>query len=254
MKLTVIGSSGSFAGSFGPASCYLVEHDGVAVVLDLGNGALSALSEYRDIYDIEAILLSHLHLDHIADLGGLYVARRYRRDVTLAPLPVYGPSDVAERVGRMYASSDEEGDLSDSFAFRGYDVAGFKVGPFTVSIAPAAHPVESYCVRLDAGGKSLVFSGDTGPCPELVTLAQDADLLLVEASFLEDARNPADLHLTAREAVHHGVEAGVRTIVLTHLVPWNNIDDTLAEAHAARTELGFTGDLLLARTGLAVEL
>jgi ribonuclease BN (tRNA processing enzyme) len=253
MKLTVIGCSGSYAGMYGPASCYLVEHDGCGVVLDMGNGALGALMEHRDVYSIDAVLLSHLHLDHIADLGGLYVARKYRPGGAPGKLAIHGPASSADRLGRMYAPHDDEDDLTDSFEFVPYTPDSFKVGPFDVTVVPAAHPVDAFSLRIAAGGKVLTFSGDTGRSEALVDLARGSELLLAEASFLEGRPNPPDLHLTAREAVDHGVRAGVSRIVLTHFVPWNDINETVTEAQAARDEFGFDGDLQLAHSGLVVE-
>ncbi|MDQ1641319.1 MAG: hypothetical protein QOJ90_670, partial [Actinomycetota bacterium] len=77
MRLTVIGCSGSFPGPDSPASCYLVEADGFRVVVDLGNGALGPLQRHCAIGDIDAVLLSHLHPDHVMDVLSLYVARSY---------------------------------------------------------------------------------------------------------------------------------------------------------------------------------
>ena len=87
------------------------------------------------------------------------------------------------------------------FDFRAWvDVEPTKIGPFVVSVAPGRHPVEAYAVRLDHDGRSLVYTGDTGPNPELAELAVGADLLLGEATYLTVRDNPPDLHLTGRQA------------------------------------------------------
>lgn len=254
MRLTVIGCSGSYAGSYGAASCYLVEHDGAAVVLDMGNGSLGPLSAHRDLYDIDAIVLSHLHLDHIADIGGLYVARKYRPGGMPDALAIHGPQSTAARLGRMYAADPGEHDLADSFDIVEFSPDSFDVGPFTITVAPAAHPVDAFSVKVEADGHSLVYSGDTGPTPNLVELAKGCDVFLAEASFLDGRPNPPDLHLTAREAVQHGVDAGAARIVLTHLVPWNDLNDTVTEAAQAVSDSGFDGELHIARSGLVVEV
>src|SRR5439155_7662213 len=67
VKLTVVGCSGSFPGPDGPASCYLLEQDGVRVLLDLGSGALGSLSRHVDLDAVDAVVLSHLHADHCLD-------------------------------------------------------------------------------------------------------------------------------------------------------------------------------------------
>src|SRR5207342_2476687 len=91
VKLTVVGCSGSFPGPDSPASCYLVEEDGCRVVLDLGNGALGRLQRHVSLDDVDAVIISHLHVDHVIDLCSYYVARRYRPDGPLAPLRVIAP-------------------------------------------------------------------------------------------------------------------------------------------------------------------
>jgi ribonuclease BN (tRNA processing enzyme) len=97
-------------------------------------------------------------------------------------------------------------------------------------------------MRVEHDGRSLVFSGDTGPTDALVTLAQGADLLLCEASFVEGADNGPGLHLTGRQAGDHAQRAGVGRLLLTHIPPWRDPDRALAEATPA-----FDGPVELAR-------
>ena len=111
------------------------------------------------------------------------------------------------------------------------------------------HPVETFGFRVEHGGRILAYSADTGPCEALVGLARRADLLLCEASFLEGTDLPRDLHLTGRQAGEHAERAGVRHLVLTHLVPWNDKQLSYAEASAA-----FTGTLSLAAQGHEFDL
>ena len=105
MRLTVIGCSGSFAGPTSPSSSYLVqaEADGRTwnVLLDLGSGALGPLQQHLSPYELDAVLLTHLHPDHCVDMCGLYVMRRYNPSGRLpGRLPVHGPEGTAERVLR----------------------------------------------------------------------------------------------------------------------------------------------------------
>jgi len=232
VRITVIGCSGSFPGPDSPASCYLVQADGFALLLDLGNGALGVLQRHIGLYEIGTILLSHLHADHCLDLCGYWVARRYAPGGAKPRIPVYGPDDVAGRMARAYDLDPEPG-MSEAFEFR------------TMS-----HPVEAYGFRVEHGGKSIAYSGDTGECDALVDLARGVDLLLAEASFLDQPDLPTDLHLTARQAGEHAARAGVRRLVLTHLVPWNDPTCTLAEAKAS----GYRGHIELAHQGAVYEL
>lgn len=252
MRLTVVGCSGSFPGPQSPASCYLVEHDGARIVLDLGNGALGPLAAHADLRALDAVLLSHLHADHCLDLTSLYVARRYHPDGPPAtPLAVRGPAGTDRRIADAYRAGprDRDGAMGLVFRFVEHSPDPVQVGPFTVSVARVAHPVPAYAIRVEAGGRSLVYSGDTGPTPALVELARGADLALFEASFLTGPANPTGLHMTGRQAAEHAREAGVARLVLTHLVSWNDPQATLAEGRSA-----FDGELALAAPGMVVQL
>jgi ribonuclease BN (tRNA processing enzyme) len=248
MRLTVVGCSGSYPGPDSPASCYLVEHDGHRILLDLGNGALGPLQRYADLYDIDAVVLSHLHADHCLDLTSYYVVRKYRPEGPAPSIPVLGPTGTAERMARAYDLPHTPG-MTGEFDFLDH-VADTEIGPFRIRTASANHPVEAYAIRVDAGGRSLVFSGDTGPTDNLVELSRGTDLALFEASFLSRYPDlPPDLHLTATQASEHAMRAGVGRLVLTHLVPWTPQDETREEAAAV-----YDGDLALATPGLALDI
>jgi ribonuclease BN (tRNA processing enzyme) len=249
VRLTVIGCSGSFPGPDSPASCYLVEADGFAVLLDLGNGALGPLQRHIGLYDIGAVLLSHLHADHCLDLCGYWVARTYAPDGPKPRIPVYGPEGVADRMARAYDLDLDPG-MRQAFDFQTLRTGTFRLGPFSITTAPMSHPVEAFGFRVEHGGAAIAYSGDTGACDELVQLARGVDLLLAEASFLDRPNLPPDLHLTARQAGEHAARAGAGRLVLTHLVPWNDSASTLAEAKSS----GYRGPIELAYQDAVYEL
>jgi ribonuclease BN (tRNA processing enzyme) len=243
-----VGCAGSFPGPDSPASCYLVEHAGHRVVLDLGNGAFGHLQRYADVYAVDAVVLSHLHADHCLDLTAYYVARKYHPDGPKPVIPVLGPTGTADRMARAYDLPTAEG-MHGEFEFRDH-VDDTEIGPFRIRTTRVNHPVETYGIRVEAGGKSLVFSGDTGVSEPLVELARGVDLAMFEASFLSRYPDlPANLHLTASQAADHATRAGVDRLILTHLVPWTPQDEILEEADAV-----FDGALALAAPGLAVAL
>jgi ribonuclease BN (tRNA processing enzyme) len=226
VKLTIVGCSGSYPGPAAPASCYLLEapHQGrtYRILLDLGSGAFGALQQFVDAREIDAILLSHLHADHCLDLCGYYVFRKYHPDGPLPTIPVYGPEGTGARMARALDVPAKPG-LSEHFDFHSWnDSTPESIGPFEVRLARVEHPIETYAMRLGHDGRTLVYSGDTGPSPALVDLANDADVLLCEASFVEDERKPPGLHMTGREAAEHASAAGVSRLLLTHLPPWHD--------------------------------
>ena len=110
MRLTVLGCSGSGPGPASPASGYLVTAGATRLLMDLGNGAFGALLRHADPWRLDAVVLSHLHADHCADMSNLVVHRRYdpAPPPTPATLPVHAPSEAAERLAAAYAASAEE--------------------------------------------------------------------------------------------------------------------------------------------------
>lgn len=249
MQVTVIGCSGSLPGPHGPASCYLVEADGFALLLDLGSGALGALQRHRELHAIDAICISHLHPDHCLDMCGYWVVRMFYPRAGQSRIPVYGPPGTADRLATAYGLEVEPG-MREAFDFRTLHAGSRQVGPFQVTTALVNHPVETYGFRIEHNGRVLAYSGDTGESDTLVDLARDADVFLCEASWLEGSDLPANMHLTGRTAAEHAARAGAARLVLTHLLPWNDGERTLAEAK----ESGFTGHIEIAQQGAVYDL
>jgi len=243
VQLTVLGCAGTFPGPESPCSGYLVEQDGFRLVLDLGAGALGALQRHVDLLDVDAVYVSHLHADHCIDLVAYSYARRYHPDGVPPRLPVYGPRGTAERICNAFEEPPADG-LLDVYDFREVPPGRLEIGPFAVSTVRSNHPVECHSIRLEAGGRSLTYSGDTGVCPELVELARGTDLFLCESSWTHGPDNPPGIHLSGREAGEHAAAAGAGLLLLTHIVAWASPDDVVAEARAA-----FDGEVLRAACG-----
>lgn len=241
MNLTIVGCSGSTSGPDSPASCYLVQapYEGrtFSLVVDLGPGAFGALYRYLQPSDVDALALSHLHPDHCLDLCAYHVAAQYSPTSPWPRRPLYGPPGTAERIARAYEVS-EPAEALTSFEHRTWQPQQ-RIGPFDVAAVRVNHPVETYALRIAQrdGSATLVYSGDTGPGSALAELATGADVLLVEAAFLDRRGNPPDLHLNGREAAQVAEAAGVGSLVLTHIPPWHDRDDVRREAepHFARS-------------------
>ncbi|WP_329019520.1 MBL fold metallo-hydrolase [Streptomyces sp. NBC_00690] len=233
MKLTVVGCSGSFPSAESACSSYLVEADGFRLLLDMGNGALGELQRHVGLYDLDAIFLSHLHADHCIDMCAYFVARYYRHDGGRCPaLPVYGPEGTEQRLTTAYADTPSPSSMSEVFDFHTLKSGSFDIGPFAVRTERVAHPVEAFGIRLEHGGRTLTYSGDTGVCDALDELAEGADLFLCEASFTYGKEDVPDLHLNGREAGAHAQRAGAGRLVLTHVPPWTDGQRNLADARA----------------------
>lgn len=251
MKLTVVGCSGSFPSADSACSSYLVEAEGYRLLLDLGNGALGELQKYSGLYDIDAVVISHLHPDHFIDMCGYFVARYYRHEGgRCAPIPVYGPEGTEQRLTTAYADTPNEKSMSEVFDFRTLlDGDSFTLGPLTLRTARMRHPVEAYGFRIEHRGTAITYSGDSGPCQALEELAAGSDLFLCEASFIDGRENLPDIHLTGLEAGQCAAAAGAGRLVLTHVPPWTDAQVNLSDAKAA-----FDGPVELARPGAVYDV
>nr|NLD40339.1 MBL fold metallo-hydrolase [Actinomycetales bacterium] len=258
MRLSVIGCTGSMSGPDSPASCYLVQAEGPgedgaprtwSVVLDLGPGAFGKLMTVIDPGQVDAVLLSHLHADHMSDMISYHVYRRWHPNGALGPVTVFAPAGALERVRGVGGDGPEE-DYSGEFYFRNHaDRTAVQVGPFRVEPYRVDHPVEAYAIRITApsetgGDATLTFSGDTDYCAGLVSAAEGADLLLAEAGFVDGGREPRGIHLTGSRAGQAAADARVGRLVLTHIQPWTDPADVAEPAADA-----FSGPVEVARAG-----
>jgi ribonuclease BN (tRNA processing enzyme) len=248
MRLTVLGCAGSFPGPESACSAYLVEAQGFRLLIDFGSGSLSALQRYSDLDAIDAIMLTHLHCDHMLDACTYIVVRRYAPDGPRPPVPVYAPLGAAERISAAYSSENEP--IDDVYTFYGLQPGTFPIGPFTVTVDRVNHPIETYGVRVEQGGRVVAYSSDTAPCEALVRLAAGADLFLCEASYLDGMDNPPDLHLTGGEAGEAATKADVGRLLLTHMVPaWGSEASTVEAACGA-----YAGPVEVVRPGCRYDL
>ncbi len=250
MKITVIGCSGSYAGPDSAASCYLVEAPDLEdpkrtwrLLLDLGSGALGALHRHVDPLTIDAMLISHLHADHFFDISGYYVMRKYHPLGPQPRIPVWGPRATRSRVARAYGLPLDPG-MNEEFEFKRLRKGTLTIGPFEITAKRMDHPVEAYGFRIESGGRTLAYSGDTAACDNLTELAHGADLLLAEAAFRDDADNPEHIHMTGSQAAATAREARVGMLVLTHIPPWHDKQDAIHEAAGV-----YDGRVLLASEG-----
>jgi ribonuclease BN (tRNA processing enzyme) len=246
MRLTVLGGCGAWPEAGQACSGYLVEHDGFRLLVDLGYATVPRLLERVTADQVSAVFISHGHPDHCADLNPLLRARALRDDPP-APLPVYSPPGALDAVLAL----DRPGMLTDAYALHEFTPGSrLDIGPFRAQTRLLRHMVPNAGIRLMAGGRVLVYTGDTGPSPEVVDLARGADLLLAEATYVDQVPEDSRRYLTsARHAGQQARDADARHLVLTHLQPGT---DATAARDAARA--GYDGEIGIATSGLIFDL
>jgi ribonuclease BN (tRNA processing enzyme) len=246
MRLTVLGACGVWPAAGQACSGYLVEHDGFRLLVDLGNATVPRLLERVTADQVDAVFISHGHPDHCADLNPLLRARTLRDDPA-APLPVYALPGALDAVLAL----DRPGMLADAYVL--YELTGgsrFDIGPFRAETRLLPHSVPNAGIRLAAGGRVLAYTGDTGPSPDVVELAREVDLLLAEATYVDQVPEDSQRYLSsARQAGRQAADAGVKHLLLTHLQPGT---DPVAACAAAGD--GYDGKVGAATADLVLDV
>jgi ribonuclease BN (tRNA processing enzyme) len=225
MRLTCIGKYGPIPKAGESCSCYLLSHEGKNVVVDMGCGGLSKLLLKLRVQDIDAVVLSHLHADHMGDMltmrYALEVAKRlgWRSE----PLPVYLPEQPASEAG-LIASHPM---VDAHFITDGLETS---ICGMDVRFALMPHAVPSYAMAFSAGGRKFVYSGDTKDNEAFAAFARNADLLLMDAAFLSKDKGPAAQHPSAHDAGRIAHDAQVKRLLITHIFPEYDPDELLREA------------------------
>lgn len=254
MRLIVLGRWSPFPPADGACPGYLVEAGGIRVLLDCGSGVVSRLQRFCTAYDLSALVLSHVHSDHVTDVYTLRMALEWGRlpERYQGRLLTFAPAGSAGILAAPHSTADSRARFLDFFDFRDMvPDCPVSVGPLTLTFAPTRHPVPCFAVRAEAEGRSLVYTADTAPCGEVAALARGADLLLCEATLLEHETHVVPLagHLTAGMAGALAHEAGVRRLVLTHFFATKRPEESRAQAAKE-----FPGELLIAEEGTAYEV
>lgn len=224
MKLTILGNNGPYPKAGGACSGYLLEEGETKVLIDCGNGVLSNFFKISDFEKLDAIILSHLHSDHVSDILVLKYAIGIKKikGIYKGTLPLYTPMDDMDLVNRL--------NYNDSFEIIPIDGnKTIKIKDINIEFKKMIHPVETYSIKATNEKKIFVYSSDTSYNEELIDFAQNADLFLCESGILKEDKNEETAHLTPGEAGDIASKAKVKRLVLTHFWPEYRLDKILKE-------------------------
>lgn len=240
MKVTVIGEWGGFPKVNGASAGYLVQVANFNLLVDCGSAVLSKLQQYIDVEKLDAVILSHYHHDHIADIGPLQHARLVKRQLgmTQQTLPIYGHPHDKENLTRLESDPDTKAIAYDPSE-------RLQLGPIQIDFLETKHTARCYAMKLTAGNQTVVYSADSAYMDEFIPFSKGADLFICEANFY-DGMNAADAgHMTSTEAGMIAAGADVGQLLLTHLPHFGDINQLVTEAQKM-----YSGDIVLATEGL----
>lgn len=238
LRITIIGSSGTYSSPDSACSSYLVQTNNATVLVDAGPGSSIELQRHIALGEIDAVVLSHEHPDHWTEMPMLYHAYRY--GIEQLGLPVYG---TAGTKARLDAAAPEA--TSTAFSWTTIDASSkVTIGDLSFTFSETDHPVETLAMRIESGGVSLAYSADTGPDWSPADFGANVDLMVYETTLpidLEDADIP---HVSGRQAGERASEAGIQTLVLTHVPPGHDPSERVAalgETYSGTIEIAEPG-------------
>jgi len=251
MKLTVLGKSPSWEDAGGACSSYLVEGGGTTMLIDCGSGALGKLRAVRDYRDVDAIVLSHFHADHLLDLIPFACALTYgpASEEGLRKPRLIGAAGIAPYLERLGVAIGDPDLIVGAFAIEEYEPGvAVAVGALAVTAHEVVHIGPTHAIEVDANPGRIVFGADGRYSEELVRAAAGADLLIAEAT-LPEPDPTQEVHMSAAEAGRLASAAGAGRLVLTHISDELDLDFALEQARAE-----FAGATELAAEGSTYEV
>ena len=254
MKLTILGSGTSVPHHARATPSHFLETQSGTFLLDAGADAAHRMAEEGfDWPNLDAIWISHFHLDHMGGLTPFLFGTKWapQTQSRTKPLKIFGPRGLRNLVETVSSSSNYE------LLKQPFDVEIVEVGPdedFTPFPGIAAttmktpHTDESLALRLkDDESKLFVYTSDTGFSEDFGQFAKQANLLLMECSFRRN--KPVAKHLELADAMRLAHQCAPAKLVLTHLYPeWDGID------LAAEARTLWSGETIEAKDGLKVEI
>ena len=231
LSVTVLGCSGTYAGPGGACSGYLVRSASTSIWMDCGAGTLANLQRHVPLLELDGIVVSHSHPDHWLELPVVLNALRYGLGAPDLGLPLLWTARTAEQFAAIAAGPEP------TFAPQVTDERSTTtIGDIDLSFSRTDHPVETLAIRAEHGGRSIVYSADTGDAWRLASLGPDIgrtiDLAIVEAT-LDESDADVVQHLTASQAGRQAAEAGVASLLLTHLAPGSDTEARRTDAARA---------------------
>ena len=212
MKIVILGWCGAFPRGGGACCGVLIRTSEGYVMVDCGSGTLSRFFQYTDVDELQVLLISHLHYDHMGDIGCLQYSINHAMRVGMreTKLPVYAPETPDNMWNAIQYYFQKLTPLSDGMEF---DMAGMHI-----TVRKVDHTIECYSFKFEKDGKSFVYFTDTTFQPDAADFIDGADLLLCEATNTVGSRHSVGAgHMSDLEAGRQALEGHAKKLCLFHL-------------------------------------
>ncbi|MBM6617183.1 MBL fold metallo-hydrolase [Bacillus suaedaesalsae] len=243
MKLTVIGYWGGFPGKNEATSGYLLEEDNFRLLIDCGSGVISQLQNYIQPEELDAVILSHYHNDHVSDIGALQYARLIKGyiGISMPTLPIYGHKEDQEGFKKLTYNQITKGITYNPNI-------KLEIGPFSITFLKTKHPVTCYAMRIEISTTTIVYTADSSFKEDFIPFCKNADLLICECNLYAGMDGTKAGHMTSEDAGRLAQEANITNLLLTHLPHFGEHGDLVEQAKTI-----FKGNVSLASSGLSFE-
>lgn len=248
MNIIALGTSGTYPRYGRACSGYLFADDPTFVQVDLGTGVLSNLFRYLDPQNLSAIILTHLHADHVLDIYPLRYYLQYNHRENNEKIKVYAPQGATEILHGFNPAKEERLFLEGVFEFRPIEEK-LIIGSLAFRFRKAKHVIPTYSLVCETeDGKKIGYTSDTSYSDDLVEFFKESDVLICEAAY-QGKQGIENLHMSAYEAGLFAAKAGVKRLYLTHI--WPELDPTVSKKEA---ENGFGSEVLILREHMVIEV
>lgn len=232
MKLTILGNCGPYPAANEACSGYLLTSDSgdTRLLIDCGTGVLARLMDTIALSELDGVVLSHLHFDHMSDMLPMQYALQF--NPRARALPVFAPQ-----------SPQSVRNLLDCPHYDLFPTEDMTLGEMRITFSPARHPVETYAICVQCDGAKFVFTGDSNEDLLMELFAEGADLLLADAGLSNADHRFTSPHYSAGLCGQLAHNAHVKKLLLTHFNPKYDRASLLEEAraHFENTELSEIG-------------
>lgn len=225
IQIRILGCAGGYPGAGKPTSGYLVSYENRNILIDCGSGVLSELQKYITISQIDAIILTHLHSDHICDIPVLKYALEMKKlhHEDVHPIPVYAPKNPQKQLDSIMGDEN----LMVHSIPEDSSVKLFNAG---ITFRHTKHSVECFSVRIEYNESVFCYSSDTSFDPGLYNIFEKADLAIMDCGSLDNDPYSSKNHMSPSECYSIFLHSNIKRVVLSHLIPYYNISDVIEEA------------------------